>query len=107
MPELPKELFRRWQHSFEEDSGGVNVYRPTEYNFPRARGRAGIEFSPDGRFTEYRIGPADRQQPEAGHWSMLASGKLQMTLAKEGHPSRTVEIVESGQGVLKLRSVAV
>lgn len=48
MIELPESIFRKWGHSFEEDSDGVTVYRPSDFSFPRARGRAGIEFKADG-----------------------------------------------------------
>lgn len=106
MAELPNEIFRKWQHSFEEDNSGINVYRPTDYNFPRARGRAGLEFSPDGTFTEYAIGPADRQQRETGRWSALTPGKVQVSFDKAGRAPRILEIVQSDQNVLKIRAVA-
>lgn len=106
MPELPNEIFRKWQHSFEEDSGGVNVYRPVNYNFPRARGRAGIEFSPDGTFTEYRIGPADRQQQEPGRWELISPGKVRVSYNQADRSPRILEIVLSDLNVLKIRPLA-
>ena len=36
-------MFKHWTHSREEDSEGIKVYRPNEYNFPPSRGREGFE----------------------------------------------------------------
>src|SRR3954453_5706680 len=49
-------LAGQWMHSFEEDHGDVVVYRPATHDFPRARGRDGLEFAPDGSFTEWAVG---------------------------------------------------
>lgn len=103
MPGLPNEIFRKWQHSFEEDAGGVTVYRPVEYNFPRARGRAGIEFGPDGKFTDWMIGPADAQRGTPGQWTAETPGRVRISLPQAQTSSRTLEIVHVDESVLKVR----
>jgi hypothetical protein len=103
MSGLPNEIFRKWQHSFEEDADDVHVYRPVEYNFPRARGRAGIEFGPDGRFTEWTIGPADAQRGLPGQWRVEAPGRIRISFPQQSRAPRTLEIVHLDRGVLEVR----
>ena len=102
---LPDEIFRRWGHSFEEDEGDVRVYRPAEYDFPRARGRAGIEFRPDGTFIDWVIGPGDATEPVNARWQTEAPGRVVASFEGEARPARAFEIVEVGPDVLKLREV--
>ncbi len=83
MTELPSELLQKWNHSFEEDSDAGMVYRPVDYRFPRARGRAGIEFLSDGRFIEWAIGATDAQVGHKGQWQMESPGYVAVSF--EGH----------------------
>lgn len=61
-------LYRRWVHSFEEDTPQYWVYRPDDYEFPPSRGRDGFSITEDGSFVEYRIGPTDRLDTHQGEW---------------------------------------
>jgi hypothetical protein len=106
MSELPNEIFRRWGHSFEEDEGDVTVYRPAEYEFPRARGRAGIEFRPDGSFIDWTIGPADARQPVSGDWRTEGPGRVRVSFQGESRTPRVLEILQSDADVLKVRQHA-
>jgi hypothetical protein len=103
MNELPNEIFRQWGHSFEEDEGDVTVYRLAEYDFPRARGRAGIEFRPDGSFIDWMIGPADAQQPVSGHWQVEGSNRIRVSFEGDTRPPRILEILQCDSEVLKVR----
>jgi hypothetical protein len=58
-------LAGRWTHSFEEDHDGITVYRRADFTFPPARGRRGVEFRPDGTFTELSPGRADAPEPSS------------------------------------------
>ena len=70
-------LLRRWMHSREEDRKGVVVYRPAGFAFPRARGRAGIEFRANGIFVEWAIGRGDAPEPRlGGTWWLDENGRL-------------------------------
>lgn len=103
MTELPKEIFRKWGHSFEESTGEIIVYRPAEYEFPRARGRAGIEFKPDGTFIDWVIGPADAKRGINGHWQIEGPGRVRISLNGNVRPPRILEILQCDATILKVR----
>ncbi|WP_187776189.1 hypothetical protein [Antrihabitans cavernicola] len=72
----------RWGHSFEEDHDDVTVYRPADFDFPRARGRDGIEFCSDGSYVDWAIGRGDAPVRRAGTWSPdVDSSQLNVTTA--------------------------
>lgn len=100
---LPNEIFRKWMHSFEEDAEGIKVYRPTEYEFPRARGRDGIEFRPDGVFIYWAIGPTDASRAINGHWRMENPGHVLVSFEGNVQPPVILEILQIDAGILKVR----
>lgn len=100
---LPKGIFRKWGHSFEEDTGDVTVYRPDNYPFPRARGRAGIEFRPDGIFIDWVIGPGDAHRAISGHWRMEGLGRVRVYFDGNVRAPRVLEILQCDAAVLKVR----
>lgn len=100
---LPREIFQKWMHSFEEDTGDVTVYRPTEYQFPRARGRAGIEFRLDGTFIDWVIGPADASSEIKGHWHVINPGYVRISFEGNIRAPRVLEIVECNASRLTVR----
>ena len=63
-------FFRRWVHSCEEDTATNAVYRPAEYNFPPARGRAAFECHADGSCTYIGIGATDVSAITHGTWQI-------------------------------------
>jgi hypothetical protein len=101
--QLPAELFRKWQHSFEEDGGDFTVYRPNDFDFPRARGRAGIEILDNGVFIDWAIGRGDAQTPIRGQWTMEQSCNLKVSFPPGGGRDRTIEIVECSKTMLRTR----
>jgi len=76
--DLPPELFQRWMHSHEEDSGDVQVYRPADYDFPPARGRRGFELRPDGSALVYGPSASDRPGAATATWSPLGTGRVRL-----------------------------
>jgi hypothetical protein len=90
-------------HSFEEDRDGALVYRPAQHEFPRARGRAGLELLPDGTFIESRIGRGDANEKARGHWAMGADGSLQLTYDGAARSSRSLEVLENDPDLLRVR----
>ena len=104
MNELPAAIFRRWGHSFEEDAAGVTVYRPAEYEFPRARGRDGIELRPDGTFIDWTIGRGDAGHPIQGRWTSAGPGAIEVTFAGGERSPRTLEVVACDSSTLHLRA---
>jgi hypothetical protein len=89
-------------HSFEEDHGDVLVYRPPEHDFPRARGRDGIEFGPDGSFVELAVGRGDAQEGIAGQWRPSeTAGAVEVSTPRTG--DQVLEIVSLTPDRLELR----
>ncbi|HWO12925.1 MAG TPA: hypothetical protein VNN80_25675 [Polyangiaceae bacterium] len=99
----PSTLFGLWRHSFEEDAAGVRVYRPAARDFPRARGRAGLELKPDGTFVELGIGRGDKSVASTGTWSVQNDGSLSLVYADTQRGARRLEILEHEAEVLKLK----
>ncbi len=95
------DLARRWMHSFEEVHDGIAVYRPADYPFPPARGRAGIEFSDDGSFTEWAIGRGDAREPVPGRWQTATAGTLAVTTERGG--DQVLEVVQLSPDRLEVR----
>ena len=104
---LPSELFQRWRHSFEDDIEDVTVYRPFDYNFPPARGRAGIEFLAYGGFIDWVIAPTDALQSVHGVWRMREDGDICINFDRNISEPLTIEIIEYSADILKIRRMPV
>ncbi|MGB9940935.1 hypothetical protein [Methanosarcina sp.] len=104
MAELPDEIFRKWMHSFEEDTNGIIVYRPAEYEFPLARGRDGIEFRPAGVFIDWEIGRTDTLRGINGRWKLEGPGHVHVSFEEEREP-RILEILQCNSEILKVREL--
>ncbi len=100
---IPDQIFRRWVHSFEEDEQGGRMYRPVDYPFPPARGRAGIEFRPDGTFIEWAIGPTDAPRGIRGRWRAVDDQNVNVTFESEANPPRQLQIVSCRADCLVMR----
>ncbi|WP_197725454.1 hypothetical protein [Actinoplanes sp. OR16] len=83
----------RWMHSFEEDHDGIRIYRPDDWDFPRARGRSGIEFRDDGTYVDWAIGRGDADEARPGRWEQAGDGGIQARAA-DGRPVLRVSSVE-------------
>jgi hypothetical protein len=105
MTELPDDIFRKWIHSLEEDTNGITVYRPEEYDFPPARGRDGIEFRPDGVFIYWGIGPTDAPRGINAHWKMEGPGRVRVSFEEGTRPSTILEILQCDSEILKVRKL--
>lgn len=103
MADLPDNIFQNWKHSFEEDAGGITVYRPASYNFPRARGRAGLEFRRDGTLIEWSAGPADAPKGLPGRWVSESPTRVRISPQESARPARTLEIVQCDDNILKVK----
>ena len=76
MNELPKEIYKHWIHSHEEDTNEEKVFRPSSYDFPLSRGREGFEIKDNGEFIKYSIAPDDRSKKVVGHWKPEGPDKI-------------------------------
>jgi len=100
---LPSTIYRRWTHSREEDQGDIRVYRPSDYPFPPARGREGLEFREDGEFIRYQIAPTDGSLAVHGRWSVKDTNVVEVQFPNQSTLSYTLTILEYNQHVLKVR----
>lgn len=74
-----------WAHSFEEDEGDIQVYRPrATFPFPPSRrGRETLEFDPAGRASAAMPGPDDKMRPQMA--------------------APAFDVIEAGPDILKIR----
>jgi hypothetical protein len=100
---LPSQIFRRWTHSREEDQGDILVYRFSDYPFPPARGREGLEFRENGEFILYQIGSTDRSLAVPGQWSLHGTNVVAVQFPDQSTSSYTLTILECSEQILKVR----
>lgn len=100
---LPSQIFRRWTHSREEDQGDILVYRPSDYPFPPARGREGIELRENGEFIHYQIGATDRNLAVPGQWSVQETNVLKVQFPNQSAAPYRLTILECSDQILKVR----
>jgi hypothetical protein len=103
---LPSQIFRRWTHSREEDQGDILVYRSSDYPFPPARGREGLEFRENGEFILYQIGSTDRSLGVPGQWSLHGANVVAVQFPDQSASSYTLTILECSEQILKVRQTA-
>jgi hypothetical protein len=103
MSDLPDCVFRSWTHSYEEDKEDVQVYRPSDYEFPPSRGRRGFEFREGGEFIYYGIAPADGHLESVGRWHAEGPGRVRIELEDGRTNSYTLDIVSCDNETLKVR----
>jgi hypothetical protein len=99
---LPENLFQRWIHSYEEDTSEAQVFRPSGYSFPPARGRVGFEIRADGSFILLGPGGNDRSTAVTGHWVRSQDWTLQVTFS-DSHLNREIHILEVKPQILRIR----
>jgi hypothetical protein len=66
----PGQLAGTWAHVHEEDSAGVQVFRPGDLPLPPARGRTFLTLEPDGSASRRAPGPDDRRVLSDGRWEV-------------------------------------
>lgn len=88
-----------WSHSFEEDEGEVQVYRPHDtYPFPPSRqGRETLDFRGAGQVVSGMPGADDRQVRSAASVTALGMNRFRLGDA------RVIEVLEAGPDVLKIK----
>jgi hypothetical protein len=101
--ELPRELFKRWVHSHEEDTDEVRVFRPQGYPLPPARGRRGFELRENGEFVQYGIGRADKSEATVGRWKPEGEAQASVSFPGERLDPYALEIVSLDEDKLTLK----
>lgn len=94
-----------WVHSFEEDHGDLQVYRPlATFQFPPARrGRESLTFAAGGLQTHHVPGPDDR--PRSGSVTALGMNRFRLAAPTNSRGS-VVEVVEVNPDKLTIRVLA-
>jgi len=89
-----------WAHSFEEDEGEVQVYRPYDtFPFPPSRqGRETLDFQDAGKVVSGTPGADDRQVRSAAGVTALGMNRFRLGDA------RVIEVIEAGPDVLKIKA---
>ena len=90
-----------WVHSFEEDEGAVQVYRPSN-SFtlpPSRRNRETLEFDTPGQVIVGSPGPDDKLVRTVASLTPLGINRFRLGEA------RVIEVVEQGSDILKVRPV--
>ncbi len=101
--DLPKEIFKHWIHSYEEDTKDVKVFRPGYYNFPPARGRIGFEIKENGELVQYGIGPTDRVVKVSGRWEVEEKDKIVVYLENKDVAAYTINIISCTSDILRIK----
>jgi hypothetical protein len=94
-----------WTHSYEEDGGDVQVYRPTHaFAFPPSRrGRETLEFGAAGQLTQGMPGPDDKQSRTGAALTSLGMNRYRLDGGQT--PGQIIEIIQSEPGLLKVRTL--
>lgn len=101
--DLPKEIFKHWTHSYEDDTKDVEVFRPSYYNFPPARGRRGFEIKENGELVQYKIGPTDRVVEVSGRWKAEGKDKIIVSFENKEIAPFTIQIISCTDDMLKIK----
>lgn len=95
-------LIRSWTHAHEEDHDGLLVFRPSERDFPPARGRESFDLAPGGVLQRIGPGPDDRTLRTSGRWSLEGD---RLDLYPTGSSQYRYRVVDVGPDLLEVRSI--
>lgn len=95
-------LIRSWTHSHEEDHDGLLVFRPSERDFPPARGRESFDLAPGGVLQRNGPGPDDRSVRTSGRWSLVGD---RLDLYPGASSQYRYRVVDVGPDLLEVRSI--
>src|SRR5215212_7472783 len=105
--QLPPEIYeKRWIHSHEEDANGIQVYRPSTFDFPLSRKtRMAFDIEKNGTYIQqYGIGPDDTREKVEGNWTTIEeSNTIKIEFADKSIKSYKMSIVSSSDDILKIR----
>lgn len=97
-------IFQKWMHSYEEDTPGFKIYRPSSYDFPLGWSRKGMEFKEDGNFILHDIDPDDSRVELEGSWELVNGKDVKISFPSGKKESYTLIIEELKPNILKIRN---
>ena len=71
------------------------VFRPSEFAFPRSRGRVSFELKADGSLIDHGIGAGDAATETHGTWSAPSADELAFFQGAGKKPSRLLKIIRT------------
>jgi len=101
-------ITKKWWNSYEDetDANTAKCYRPSDYEFPRSRGRKGMEFRPNGTFDYNYPGPTDVPTTTTGTWMRLSDKRIKVKF-DESRPNRVdefiIEIISINDEMMKIK----
>lgn len=78
------------------------VFRPSDFDFPPARGRTSFEFLPGGVLRQGAPGPDDRRTSAAGTWAVDGD---ELTLYVDEQPQRRYRVAMVDDAKLVLNAL--
>jgi hypothetical protein len=109
MGDLPNCIFKRWIHSFEEDSGSTKVFRSSDFDLPLTRApRHGYEFRKDGEVFRLGSGASDENIAIKGRFRKEGENKLVLYFNDDDDDESAkqqlrIEILSCDENVLKIK----
>lgn len=102
-----EKLIGTWNHSVEEQTDSVLVFRPEAYKLPRVRGREKMEFKENGDYIYYQIAPSDGYLKLNGAFELHEKDNiLSVTFIKQDKQySKHYEILKLSQEILMLKLI--
>jgi len=86
-------LLKRWMHSWEEDAGKEQVFRPASYNFSLTRRpRESFELKADGSLILGEPSASDRLDESPGTWKLLDDKTLVFYSGSKAEPQKRMRI---------------
>jgi hypothetical protein len=101
--DIPKEIFKFWVHSSEEDDKDTIVYRPRDFEFPPSRGRSGFEIKQNREFVLYGLNPSDRPIKVTGHFEVERPNKIKVNFHDQKIEPRILYIAACDDNVLRIK----
>ena len=100
-------LVGTWNHSVEEQTDALLIFRPEGYELPRARGRESMEFKKNGEYIYYQIAPADGYLELKGSFELQNEGNILVVSYTKNNKKQVsnYEIIELTRDILKIRLI--
>ena len=101
--QIDNRIFQVWKHSYEEDTNGNHIYRPTSYSFPLGWSRKGLEFHKDGHVIVYEFASNDMSVEVAGRWAAINSNVMKITFENKDRVALKIDISDIDTNILKVK----
>jgi hypothetical protein len=100
---LAPHLFQHWVHAHEEDTDGVEAFRPLGTELPPSRGRRALDLRDDHSLVQYDIAPADGHVQHEGYWYAETPERIVVRFDEPRPSGYYFDIVSHSSDVLRVR----